>query len=201
MIRVCLVVVLTAAPAAAGEAKNEVLAVGDAAPAWKDLPGVDGKAHSLADFKDKDVVVVCFTCNSCPIAADYEDRIVAFAKEHAKPDSKAAFVAINVNAIPEDRLEAMKKKADRKKFPFPYLYDATQQVAKDYGAKYTPEFFVLDKARKVAYMGAMDEKSPPAEGGTNYLEAAVTAVLKGEKPAKAEALARGCMIRFVKKRD
>src|SRR5215831_9637475 len=99
-----LVLVLLAGAVPAGKF-NEVLSPGDAAPAWSDLPGVDGKKHSLADLKDKDVVVVVFTCCSCPAAEDYEDRIIAFAKKHA--ESKVALVAINVNTIPEDRLDKM----------------------------------------------------------------------------------------------
>ncbi|MCE9530979.1 MAG: thioredoxin family protein [Planctomycetes bacterium] len=180
---------------------NKKLKVGDPAPAWKDLPGTDGKTHSLADLKGKEVVVVVFTCNSCPIAEDYEDRIVAFAKKHSADDSKVTLVAINVNTVPEDRLDKMKARSNKKKFTFTYLYDETQKIAKDFGATYTPEFFVLDKDRKIAYMGAMDDKSNEKEAKVNFLEPAVEAALKGEKAAKAETLARGCMIRFKKERD
>lgn len=195
-----LSVILLASSSFAGEF-NKKLKVGDPAPVWKYLPGTDGTKHSLADLKDKDAVVVVFTCNSCPIAVDYEDRIIAFAKKHAAPDSKVALVAINVNTVPEDRLDKMKARAEKKKFNFPYLYDETQQIAKDFGATYTPEFFVLDKERKVVYMGAMDDTSNEKAAKVNYLEPAVAAALKGEKPAKGETLARGCMIRFKKVRD
>jgi peroxiredoxin len=185
-------------PSLAGEF-NSKLSPGDAAPAWTDLPGVDGKNHSLADLKDKDVVVVVFTCNSCPIAEDYEDRILAFAKKYtANPKSKVALVAINVNTIEEDRLPKMKEKAKDKGFTFPYLYDESQKIAKDFGAEYTPEFFVLNKDRKIVYMGAMDDKTKADQAKVNYLEPAVEAALKGEKPEKAETLARGCRIRFAR---
>jgi peroxiredoxin len=177
---------------------NKKLNVGDPAPEWKDLPGTDGKKHSLADLKDKDVVVVVFFCNSCPIANDYEGRVIAFAKKHAGPDSKVALVAVNVNTIPEDRLDKMKTRAEKKKYNFLYLYDETQKIANEFGANYTPEFFVLDKGRKLAYMGAMDDRSNGADAKVNYLEPAVDAVLKGEKAPKGETLARGCMIRFKK---
>ena len=73
-------------------------------PGLEDLAGVDGKRHSLADLADKDVVVVVFTCNSCPVATDYEDRILAFSKKFAGPEGKVGLVAINVNQIAEDRL-------------------------------------------------------------------------------------------------
>ena len=143
---------------------NETLNIGDPVPAWKDLPGVDGKTHSLADLKDKDVVILVFTCNSCPVATDYEDRIIALAKKYAGADAKAALVAINVNKIDEDRLPKMKERSDAKGFPFPYLFDESQQIAKSYGAITTPEFFVLDRDRKVVYMGGMDDNSNPGAG-------------------------------------
>lgn len=195
--RILLVAFFLVAPTIAGEF-NKKLSVGDAAPVWKDLPGTDGKKHALADLAGTDVVVVVFTCNSCATAQEYEDRLVAFAAAHA---GKVAVVAINVNTIPEDRLDSMKKKAAAKKFPFAYLYDETQQIARDYGATYTPEFFVLDKARKIAYMGAMDDRTRPADVKVRFLDDAVAAVSKGMAPPKAETGARGCLIRFKRVRD
>jgi peroxiredoxin len=195
MRQVLVVLCLLPAVAVSGEF-NKTLSVGDAAPAWKDLPGTDGKKHSLADHADK-VVVVVFTCNSCPVAESYEDRVIAVAEKYK---DKVAVVAINVNTIPDDRLDAMKKRAAKKKFPFEYLYDETQKIARDYGATFTPEFFVLTKDRKVAYMGAMDDKTKADEVKEKYLEAAVDAVLKGGKPAKAETVAHGCLVRY-KRRD
>ena len=177
---------------------NKNLNVGDAAPAWKDLPGTDGKKHSLADHADKDVVVVVFTCNSCACSVEYEDRIIAFAQKYKE---KVALVAVNVNTIPDDRLDAMKKKAEKRKFPFEYLYDESQKTARDYGATYTPEFFVLTKDRKVAYMGAMDDKTKADEVREKYLESAIDAVLKGDKPSKVETVAHGCLIRYKRTRD
>jgi peroxiredoxin len=196
MRQVLIVLCLLPAVSPAGEF-NKTLSVGDAAPVWTDLPGTDGKKHALADHADR-VVVLVFTCNSCPIAQDYEDRIVAFADKYK---DRVAVVAVNVNTIPEDRLDAMKKRAGQKKYSFPYLYDETQKIARDYGANYTPEFFVLTKDRKVAYMGAMDDKTRADEVKEKYLEAAVDAVLKGEKPPKGETIAHGCMIRYKRTRD
>jgi peroxiredoxin len=180
---------------------NKVLSIGDPAPAWSDLAGVDGKAHALADLKDKEVVVVVFTCNSCPIAEGYEDRLSAFHKKYCGPDGKVALVAINVNTIPEDRLPAMRERAKEKGFRFPYLYDGTQKIAQQYGAIYTPEFFVLDKSRKVAYMGAMDDRNMESDAKLNYLEPAVAAALKGAKAEVTETRGRGCMIRYERKRE
>jgi len=200
MIRALLVLMISAAPAMTGEF-NKKLNPGDPAPSWKDLPGTDGKTHSLSDLTGKDVVVVVFLCNSCPIANDYENRINEFAKQHAGPDSKVALIAINVNTIPDDRLDKMKVRAAKKKYAFPYLYDESQKIAKEFGANYTPEFFVLNKDRKVVYMGAMDDKSNEAEAKTNFLEPAVTTALKSEAFPKGETLARGCMIRWKKERE
>ena len=189
-----LLLLLLACPAPAGEF-NPTLNIGDAAPAWSNLPGTDGKQHALADFKDKEAVIVVFTCNSCPVATDYEDRIIAVAKKYAGPGGRAGLVAINVNKIEEDSLPRMKERATAKRFDFPYLFDETQKIARDYGATFTPEFFVLDRQRKIAYMGGMDDNSNPAEVKAQYLDPAVAAVLAGQKPVPAETVARGCMVR------
>lgn len=197
----CALVLAVAATAEAGKF-NKTLSVGDKAPEWKDLVGTDGKKHSLADLKDKDVVVVVFTCNSCPVAEGYEDRIIAFAKAHAGPESKVGLVAVNVNTSKDDALPAMKTRAAKKKFPYPYLFDPSQEIARQYGANYTPEFFVLDKERKVVYMGAMDDKAPPGTVKLKHLEQAVTAALGGKKVDTAEtSAAAGCRIKFNPKKD
>lgn len=196
-LRAALATMLLVASAAAGEF-NDKLNIGDAAPAWADLPGVDGKKHSLDEFKDRELVVVAFTCNSCPIAVGYESRLVAFAKKHAGADGKVGFVAINVNTIAEDRLDKMKQRAMENGFVFPYLFDETQQIARKYGATTTPEVFLLNKERKIVYMGAMDDRNQEAEVKVRHLEAAVAAALKGEKPATTETLPRGCRIRYLK---
>ncbi len=179
---------------------NPVLNVGDEAPAWKDLPGVDGKTHSLADLKKQPVVMVVFTCNSCPYAQDYEDRINAFAKKHAAGDGRVAVVAINVNHVPADSLAKMQARAKEKGFVFPYLYDDSQEIAKAYGATRTPEFFVLNAERKIVYMGAMDDSSNAAKVTKKYVEPAVKAALAGKEPELKETVAVGCNIRFVRKR-
>ena len=178
---------------------EKMLKIGDPVPAWENLPGIDGKKHSLKDLKDKDVVVVAFTCNSCPIAVAYEDRIMAFHKKYCGSDKKAALVAINVNIIPEDLLPQMQERAKEKGFTFPYLLDKTQQIAKDFDAHYTPEFFVFGKDRKLVYKGAMDDTSIEKNVKVNYLDAAVEAALKGERPAVEEMRARA--IRYDRKRS
>jgi len=191
----CCWLVALVSVALAGE-YNKKLNIGDTAPIWKELPGTDGKNHALADLAKKEVVVVIFTCNSCPVAVDYEERIIALAKKHGGTDSKVAFVAINVNKIPADSLDMMKDRAKDRGFNFPYLFDASQKIARDFGATYTPEFFVLDKERKVAYMGALDDRNKASDAKVNYLDAAISALLSGKKPSPQETLARGCRIRF-----
>jgi peroxiredoxin len=184
---------------AAGEF-NPVLDIGDKAPVWKKLPGVDGKEHSAEDLKKKDVLVVFFTCNSCPYAVDYEDRVLAFSKKHSEKDSKVGLVAINVNLVEEDLLPEMKKKAKKKGFTFPYLFDESQQIAKDFGAGFTPEFFVLNKDRKVVYMGAFDDSPNADKVKTKYVENAVAAALAGKSPVVKETVPIGCRIRIERRR-
>jgi peroxiredoxin len=188
-------------PAVAGEF-NEVLSIGDMAPAWENLPGTDGKKHSLAELKDKQVIVLAFTCVSCPTAVDYEDRINGLAKQYAGPEGKVAVVAVCVNRVEADRLPQLTARAKEKEFAFQYLSDESQKVAKDYGALFTPEFFVLNKDRKIVYMGAMDDSNDPKAVQNKYVAAAIAAALKGnaEKPAVTETIARGCRIRFVRDR-
>jgi peroxiredoxin len=193
--------VALAVPAGAGKF-NKVLSVGDAAPTWEGLDGTDGKKHSSAEWKGKDAVVVVFTCNSCPVAVGYEDRVIAFAKKHAGPDAKVGVVAVNVNTGKADALPAMTERAEKKKFPFAYLFDPSQEIARKFGANYTPEFFIIDRDWKVAYLGAMDDKSPPQAASVNHLERAVEAVLAG-KPAPTDetSASAGCRIKFNRKAD
>ncbi len=191
-----LVVALTV-PASAGKF-NKKVSIGDAAPTFSELPGVDDKTHSLADFKDKDVLVVVVTCNHCPVAVAYEDRLIAFTKKYASgSDSKVGLVAINVNNLEADKLPKMKERAKEKGFNFPYLHDESQAIGRSLGASVTPEFFVLNKERKIVYMGAMDDNLNNPK--TDYLSPAVDAALKGEKISTTETRARGCSVKYENK--
>jgi peroxiredoxin len=191
---------LAAAPAGAGKF-NKKLNIGDAAPTWDKLEATDGKKYALADFKDKDALVVVFTCNSCIVAQTYEDRLIAFAAECNKEGSKVGFVAINVNTGKDDALPAMKERAAKKKFGFTYLYDPSQKTATAFGANFTPECFVLNKDRKVVYMGAFDDK-PSGDAKALYVADAVKAALAGKPaPAAETSAAAGCKIKFSKKDD
>jgi peroxiredoxin len=188
---------LAAAPAGAGKF-NKKLNIGDAVPTWEKLDATDGKKYAFADFKDKDVLVVVFTCNSCIVAEGYEERLIAFATECNKPGSKVGFVAINVHTGKDDSLPAMKERATKRKFGFTYLYDPSQKTALAYGAMFTPECFVLNKDRKVVYMGAFDDK-PGSEPKVKYVELAVKSALAGKPADAAEtSAAAGCRIKFNK---
>jgi peroxiredoxin len=184
-----------ATPVRAGEFNRKV-SIGDSAPSWSDLEGVDGKKHSLTDYKTKDVLVMVVTCNHCPVAVAYEDRLIAFAKKFAKADDKVGLIAINVNNLEDDKLPKMKERAKSKGITFDYLYDPSQKLGKDYGASVTPEFYVLDKDRKIVYMGAMDDNNDESKVKNNYLEPAVKAALEGKKVEKAETRARGCGVKY-----
>ncbi len=205
MQRVALTLAVLAGLALAGTASaqgkyNKKIAVGATAPAFSELPGTDGKKHSLADFKNKDIVVVVVTCNHCPVAVAYEDRIIALAKKYSsEPDSKVAVVAINVNNLDADKLDKMEERAKAKGFNFPYLYDKSQKVGRELGATVTPEFFVLNKDRKVAYMGALDDNMQEGRVKAKYVEDAIDALIKGESVKTTETRARGCSVKYERK--
>lgn len=121
------------------------LKIGDPAPKFSGLECADGKSISFDDLKNKDVIVICTTCNHCPYAKGVEDRLIEFNKKFCGNDSKVAFVAINVNTSDDDKLDKMKERAKSKGFNFAYAYDPTQKIARDLGAEKTPEFFVFNK--------------------------------------------------------
>lgn len=177
---------------------NRVLDIGDQAPEWQDLPGVDDQKHSFDELSRFPVVVVVFTCNSCPYAVDVEDRLVKLHKQYSQRG--VGLIAINVNKVEEDRLPAMKEKATTKGFKFPYLFDESQKIARDYGAQYTPEFFVLDRQRKVVYMGSLDDSPDGKSVHASYVAAAVNAALEGDQPEVTESVPIGCRVRFERQR-
>jgi peroxiredoxin len=170
------------------------LKIGDAAPTWSGVVGIDDKQHGLADFDGAKLVVLVFTCNHCPVAVAYEDRLVALAKEYEPKGVQ--FVAVNCNNIPADRLDKMKERAEEKGFKFPYLYDSSQKMGRDYGATVTPHVFVLTKDRKVAYMGAVDDNMNAGKVKTHYLGSTLDALLAGKKPPNTVTQQFGCGIKY-----
>lgn len=170
--------------------------VGDPAPAWSGLPGVDDKQHALDDYRSAKLLVVVFTCNHCPVAKAYEDRLTALAKDYQ--DKGVQVVAINCNNLPADKLDKMKERAKEKGFTFPYLYDASQKTGRDYGARVTPHVFVLDAARKIAYSGAIDDNQTVKNVQASYLRDALDALLAGKTPSRPVTKAVGCGIKYEK---
>ncbi|MEJ5263930.1 MAG: thioredoxin family protein [Bacteroidales bacterium] len=173
--------------------------VGDFAPTFN-LKNVDGKMVSLDDYRSQKGVIVIFTCNHCPYAKAYEDRIIALDKQY-KPKGFPV-VAINpndVSIVPEDSYENMQVRAKEKGFTFPYLYDATQAVANAYGAERTPHVFLLKKSGdkfEVAYIGAIDDNYKDASAvKTRYVEQAIEAILAGKKPEPSTTKAIGCTVK------
>lgn len=128
--------------------------IGDPAPRFS-LPGTDSSTHSLDEFA-KDALVVFFWCNHCPYVHAAEPQVIDLAKEFGECD----FVAINSNDAanyPEDSFPEMQRRAEEKGYPFSYLHDETQEVAKAYGGECTPHFFVFDSGRKLVYQGRCDD--------------------------------------------
>lgn len=174
--------------------------VGDSVKDFK-LKNVDGKYVSLADNKDVKGYIIIFTCNHCPYAKAYEQRIMDLDKTF-RPKGFPV-VAISPNdpaAVPDDSYENMIKRSKEKGYTFPYLIDETQQVARDFGATRTPHVFVLnktDKGYEVAYIGAIDDNTEDAGAVKNhYVEDAVNALLAGRKVPVTETKAIGCTIKW-----
>ena len=194
---------------AALAADPKPLAIGAAAPEF-DLPGVDGKNHKLADFKDAKLLCVVFTCNHCPSAQAYDERLN---KLHADyKDKGVAVVAISPNdpqalRLDElgyteysDSLEEMKLRAKDRNFQFPYLYDGdTQQASRAYGALATPHVFLFDAERKLRYQGRIDD-SDVKEVKSHDLRNAIDALLAGQKVEKETTKIFGCSTKWSDKR-
>jgi len=173
--------------------------VGDKAEDFK-LQNVDGKYVSLADFDDAKGFIVVFTCNGCPYAKAYQDRLIALDKNYKAKGYPV--VAINPNDVDlksEDTIEGMKKRAEEKGFTFPYLKDARYEVFKTYGATRTPHIYVLQKDRGdliVKYIGAIDDNYQDASAVEQaYLANAVDALLAGKNPDPNSTKAIGCTIK------
>ena len=175
-------------------ASASAIEIGAAGPAWKGLAGVDGKTHSLGELKSAKAIVICFTCNHCPVAVAYEDRLIKFVKDYKGKD--VALVAINVNNMDADKLPAMKVRAKEKGFKFAYLYDPSQKIGRAFGAKVTPHVFVLDGKRRIAYQGSFDDNMNVKKAQHHYVRDAVDAILAGKSPAKTTSKPFGCGIKY-----
>lgn len=175
--------------------------VGDYATDFN-LKNVDGKMVSMSNYPSAKGFIVVFTCNTCPYAKAYEQRIIDLHKTFSPKGFPV--IAINPNDPSQsagDSMEEMKTRASDRNYPFPYLRDDVQDITSAYGATKTPHVFVLNKEAakkyKVEYIGAIDD-SPreAADASEKYVESAVNALLSGKKPAVKEKRAIGCTIKW-----
>ncbi|MFK8043920.1 MAG: thioredoxin family protein [Crocinitomicaceae bacterium] len=170
--------------------------IGDTADDFS-LLGVDGEMHSLAGIENAKGYIVIFTCNHCPFAKMYEDRIISLQNEF-EPKGYSV-VAINPNdpaIAPADSYEKMKVRAKEKGFNFPYLFDKGQKVYPKYGATKTPHVFLLDANREVKYIGAIDDNARNAdEVKERFLANAIDLLLAGKKIKTTTTKAIGCSIK------
>ncbi len=173
--------------------------VGDLAEDFS-LKNIDETMVSLSDYKDAKGFIIAFTCNTCPYAVMYEDRIIALNEKYAsKGYPVIAIMPNNTDVKPGDNFDAMKSRAKSKGFTFPYLIDEKQDVYPKYGATKTPHIFILQKTSKgnvVQYIGAIDDNYKDASAvNTKYVENAVDALLNGKKVKQTETRAIGCSIK------
>lgn len=161
------------------------------------LPGVDGKTYSLSSFEKGKPIAVIFWCNHCPYVQAWEDRMIRIGNEFK---DKVHFVLINANdpkKYPEDSFDNMKRRAQQKGYPFPYLFDETQEVARKYGAQRTPEVFLFDQKWKLVYHGAIDDNwEDERKVRSTYLRDAILAVLENRKPPVEETQPVGCTVKW-----
>jgi len=198
-------------PLRAAEELPPILPLGAAAPEF-DLPGVDGRRYSLADFADARLLAVVFTCNHCPTAQYYEERLNQVVIDYR--DRGVAFVAISPNdprsvrldelgwADLSDSFEEMKIRARDAKYEYPYLYDGdSQEASRAFGPAVTPHVFLFDAKRKLRYVGRIDDSEQPQHVKVRYLRDALDALLQDEPPAVAQTRAIGCSVKWAGKAD
>lgn len=174
---------------------NRLLSVGDEAPPWDELPGVDGESHSWSEQKEHKLLVVIFTRNHCPESKLYDERVRKLVEEFEKEE--VGFIALNVSHLPGETMADMKKWHAEKKFPINYLRDESQAIGRAFGATTTPQVFLLDPSRKILYMGAIDDQSKPTQETQSHLANAVRAALKGDPIEIEETRPRGCEIKYL----
>jgi peroxiredoxin len=177
---------------------STMLPIGTKSPDFR-LPDTQGKTVSLSDFDESPALLVVFLCNHCPYVKHVAAGLAELAREYQCRG--AAIVGINsndVSAFPEDSPEKMAAEAKLRGYSFPYLYDETQAVAKAYRAACTPDFYVFDRERKLAYRGQMDSSRPGSEipvSGED-LRAALDAVLAGQPVSTLQKPSLGCNIKW-----
>lgn len=177
---------------------STMLPLGTKAPSFR-LTSTEGEEVSLSDFDGRDVLVVIFMCNHCPYVIHLHRGLVDFGKEcEARGVAVVGINSNNPETHPEDSFERMVEEKQRVGYTFPYLFDASQQVARSYQAACTPDFYVFDRERQLRYRGQFDESRPgsniPVSG--RDLRAAVDALLAGKEPPAAQKPSLGCNIKW-----
>jgi peroxiredoxin len=171
--------------------------LGAVAPDFR-LRGVDGQMHALQDYAAASVLVVMFICNHCPYVVAVEDRLIQLARTLSGRDVR--WVAINSNDpvnYPEDSFDRMVERARLKDYPFDYLMDDTQNVARAYGAVCTPDFFVYNRLHQLIYRGRLDDSPRNPHAVTREeLREAIEAALEGQSPLDVQHPSMGCSIKW-----
>ena len=174
------------------------LKIGDEALTFSLPNAKDGKEVSYVDYGDKVARAVIFWCNHCPYVQAWEDRIIQLQKDVA--DKGIQFILISANdavQYPEDSFDQMKARAVMKNYPFPYLYDETQEVAHAYGAERTPEIFLFNQANTLVYHGAPDDNyDQPTAVEKHYFYDALHALLDGHVPSTPNTDPIGCTVKW-----
>jgi hypothetical protein len=172
------------------------LAVGDVVPALS-LPDTGGEQHSLATPGEAPATVVCWTCNHCPYALAWQERLNAVATDYAGRGVLFLFVNSNdAERYPADSLDAMRARAEAGELAAPYLHDRTQDAARNWGAQKTPDIFVCDSDLVLRYRGAPDADHDDPSQAAAWLRSALDSVLAGEDPELPETTPVGCSIKW-----
>ncbi len=171
--------------------------IGEKAPSFTDLPGIDGKKYSLSTFDDKKVVVLIFMANRCPTARVYTDRLKLIQNEYGPKGVQ--LIGVNSDSPYFFSMEALSKMievAEEREFNFPYLKDAEQSLAKSYGALVTLHAFVLDQERKLRYRGRVDDSRDPSKVTTSDLRNALDDLIEGREVRTRETRPFACAIDY-----
>ncbi len=175
---------------------TDTLKIGTEAPAFN-LLGVDGNYYSFDSFKDKEAVIVVFSCNHCPYVIANEDRMIKIQEDYKDKVQLAAINANDAVNYPEDSYKNMKIRSEEKGFNFPYLRDEDQSIAKAFDATHTPEIFLFDKDRKLAFHGKIDDNwQEPENVKSHYLRDALDELLAGKEISVPETFTIGCTIKW-----
>lgn len=164
------------------------------------LPAIDGKTYSLKDFKNGNPLVIMFICNHCPYVKAIEDRLIQLGHDlKALNINVVAICSNDENSYPDDSFIHLKRRAEEKNYPFVYLHDKTQEVAKAFGAVCTPDYFVYNKSYELAYRGRLDDSWKEADKVTKReLYDAVLELNRGGTVSRQQIASMGCSIKWIK---